>query len=87
LKRAEKVMDEELKRRGFTEGELALSVAQKQAAINSGRASVALEGLKASPEGEAIQKKWVRGELSLEECISEIKALYPYRAGRKMFSG
>lgn len=32
------------------------SIVQRQAAMEFGRASVALEGLKASPEGEAIQQ-------------------------------
>jgi hypothetical protein len=48
------------------------SIAQRQAAMDFGRASVALEGLKASPEGEAIQQQWVRGELSIQECIDAL---------------
>lgn len=79
-------MDKNLKRKGPMDSERALTVAQRQAAMDSARASCALEGLEVSPEGKEIQQKWVRGEVSIDECIAEIKSLYPYRAGRKMSS-
>ena len=69
-------MDETLRRKGPTEAERALTLYQRQAAMDSARASVMLSGLKVSPEGEAIQQKWGRGEISMEECIAEIKELY-----------
>src|SRR5690349_587392 len=46
------------------------SIAQRQAAMDFGRASVALEGFKGSPEGEALQQEWVHGEITIEECIA-----------------
>jgi predicted transcriptional regulator len=52
------------------------TVAKRQAAMDYGRASVALEGLKPSAEGEAIQQRWVRGEISMDECIAAIKHRY-----------
>jgi antitoxin VbhA-like protein len=52
------------------------STAQRQAAMDFGRASVALEGLKVSPEAEALQRQWVRGEISLEACVDAIKRRY-----------
>lgn len=61
-----------------------LTVAQRQAAMNSARASVALEGLTVSPEGQAIQQRWVDGEISINECIAEIKNQYPNRKGRRL---
>lgn len=75
-------MDEKLEGKGPTAAERALSVAQRQAAMNSARASVALEGLKASPEGEAIQQRWVRGEISMDECIAEIKENHKRRTAK-----
>lgn len=77
-------MDEKLKRKGATDAERALTPYQRQEAINSARASVVLSGLKVSPEAEAIQQQWVRGEISMEECIAEIKGLYKQRTDRKM---
>jgi len=52
------------------------SIAQRQAAMDFGRASVALEGLKVSPEAEALQRQWVSGEISLEACVDAIKHRY-----------
>ncbi|WP_083684251.1 antitoxin VbhA family protein [Massilia putida] len=46
---------------------------QRQDAINFGRASVALEGMTVSPEAEALQQRFVGGEISIEECIAAIK--------------
>ncbi|MFC3468319.1 antitoxin VbhA family protein [Massilia oculi] len=44
--------------------------------MDFGRVSVALEGLKCSPEGEALQQQWVRGEISMQEYIDTIKHRY-----------
>ena len=77
-------MDEKLKRKGTMDAERLLTPYQRQEAMNSARASVVLSGLKVPPETEAIQQKWVRGEISMEECIAEIKGLYKHRPGRKM---
>jgi hypothetical protein len=49
------------------------SIAQRQAALDFGRASVALEGLRVSTEAKALQQQWVRGEISMQECIDAIK--------------
>lgn len=49
------------------------TVEERQAAISFGRASVALEGFAISSAGEAQQQRWVRGEISMEECIAGIK--------------
>jgi len=51
----------------------ATTVAQRQSAVNFGRASVALEGLKVSADAEGLQQQFVRGEVSIEECIAAIK--------------
>ena len=51
-------------------------IAHRQAAMDFGRVSVALEGLKCSPEGEALQQQWVRGEISMQEYIDTIKHRY-----------
>ena len=48
-------------------------VDERQAAISFGRASVALEGFAVSSAAEAQQQQWVRGEISMEECIAGIK--------------
>lgn len=47
--------------------------AQRQAAVDFGRASVALEGLAISPQAEALQQQFVRGDISIEECVAAIK--------------
>lgn len=49
------------------------TVEERQAAINFGRASVALEGFVVSSAAKAKQQRWVRGEISMEECIADIK--------------
>lgn len=49
------------------------TAAQRQNAINFGCASVALEGMTISPEAAALQQRFVRGELSIEECVAAIK--------------
>ncbi|WP_426117318.1 hypothetical protein [Massilia sp. PWRC2] len=49
------------------------SAEDRKAAVNFGRASVALEGLTVSSVAEAQQERWVRGEISMEECIAGIK--------------
>lgn len=66
-------MDETSERKGQTDAQREFTVAQRQEAMNYGRASVALEGLKASVEGEAIQQRWLRGEISMDECIAELR--------------
>jgi predicted transcriptional regulator len=52
------------------------TVEERQAAINFGRASVALEGFTVSSAVKAQQQRWVRGEISMEECIASIKQTY-----------
>lgn len=49
------------------------TVDERQAAVSFGRASVALEGFAVSSAAEAQQQRWVRGEISMEECIAGIK--------------
>ena len=49
------------------------TVEERKAAVNFGRASVALEGLTVSSEAQAQQERWVRGEITMEECIAGIK--------------
>ena len=49
------------------------TVDERQAAVGFGRASVALEGFAVSSAAEAQQQRWVRGEISMEECIADIK--------------
>jgi hypothetical protein len=52
------------------------TVEERQAAINFGRASVALEGFTVSSAAKAQQQRWVRGEISMEECIAGIKQIH-----------
>jgi hypothetical protein len=52
---------------------ISTSPAQRQAAVDFGRASVALEGLAISPQAEALQQQFVRGDISIEECVAAIK--------------
>jgi hypothetical protein len=47
--------------------------AQRQSAVDFGRASVALEGLAISPQAEVLQQQFVHGEISIEECVASIK--------------
>jgi predicted transcriptional regulator len=49
------------------------TVEERQAAVKFGRASVALEGFDVSSEAQAQQQRWVRGEITMEECIAGIK--------------
>lgn len=49
------------------------TIKERQAAVSFGRASVALEGFVVSSAAEAQQQRWVRGEISMEECIAGIK--------------
>lgn len=49
---------------------------ERKAAMNFGRASVALEGFSVSSEDQAQQERWVRGEITMEECIANIKHAY-----------
>jgi predicted transcriptional regulator len=49
------------------------TVDERKAAMNFGLASVALEGFAVSPEAQAQQERWVRGEITMEECIAGIK--------------
>ena len=49
------------------------TIEERQAAVNFGRASVALEGFMISSEAQAQQHRWVRGEITMEECIAGIK--------------
>lgn len=49
--------------------------ARRQAAIDYGRGSVRLEGLALSVEGEELNRRYVVGELSIDELIAAIKAL------------
>lgn len=49
------------------------TIKERQAAVSFGRASVALEGFAVSSAAEAQQQRWVRGEISMEECIAGIK--------------
>jgi predicted transcriptional regulator len=49
------------------------TVEERKAAVNFGRASVALEGLAVSSVAQAQQERWVRGEISMEECVAAIK--------------
>ena len=49
------------------------TIKERQAAVSFGRASVALEGFAVSSAAEAQQQRWVRGEISMEECIACIK--------------
>jgi hypothetical protein len=48
--------------------------AARQKAIDSARASVQLEGFTISPEGEAINRRFIDGELTGEEHIAAIRA-------------
>ncbi len=50
---------------------------RRQAAIAYGRGSVRLEGFVLSAEGENINRRYIDGELSMEELIDAIKALAP----------
>lgn len=52
------------------------TVEERKAAMNFGRASVALEGFSVSSEDQAQQERWVRGEITMEECIANIKRAY-----------
>lgn len=52
------------------------TVDERQAAVSFGRASVALEGFAVSSAAEAQQQRWVRGEISMENCIADIKQAY-----------
>lgn len=52
---------------------IATTPAQRQAAVDFGRASVALEGLAISPQAEALQQQFVQGNISIEECVAAIK--------------
>ncbi len=51
--------------------------ARRHAAIAYGRGSVRLEGFVLSAEGENINRRYIDGELSMEELIDAIKALAP----------
>jgi hypothetical protein len=46
---------------------------ERKVALNFGRASVALEGFSVSSEAQVQQERWVRGEITMEECIANIK--------------
>lgn len=46
---------------------------ERQAAVNFGASSVRLEGFVVSLEAQAHQQRWVRGEMTIEECIAGIK--------------
>lgn len=50
--------------------------AQRQAAVNFGRGSVALEGFVVSQGAEELSQRFVRGEISMEECITAVKQLH-----------
>lgn len=49
------------------------TIKERQAAVSFGRASAALEGFAVSSAAEAQQQRWVRGEISMEECIAGLK--------------
>lgn len=49
---------------------------ERQAAMNFGASSVALEGFTISSEAQAQQQLWVRGEITMEECIAGIKQIH-----------
>lgn len=50
--------------------------ATRQKAIDFARASVELEGFTLSPEVEAINQRYIDGELSGDEHITAIRALH-----------
>lgn len=49
---------------------------ERQAAMKFGASSVALEGFTISSEAQAQQQRWVRGEITIEECIAGIKQIH-----------
>lgn len=48
----------------------------RQLAIESSRAIVELSGFHLSEDGEALQEQYIRGEITVRECIDEIKRRY-----------
>jgi hypothetical protein len=48
---------------------------QRQAAVDFARGSVRLEGFVLPPQAEEINRRYVAGEISLEQYLGEIKAL------------
>lgn len=52
------------------------TIEERHAAVNFGRASVALEGFMISSEAQTQQHRWVLGEITMEECIAGIKQVH-----------
>jgi hypothetical protein len=50
--------------------------ARRKAAIEYGRGSVRLEGFTLSPEAEALNQRYIDGELTREELTQAILALH-----------
>lgn len=48
----------------------------RQLAIESSRAIVELSGFHLSEDGEALQEQYIRGEITIQECVDEIKRRY-----------
>lgn len=49
---------------------------ERQAALRYADASMYLSGYKASPGGAAIHQRWARGEITMDECIADIKRIH-----------
>jgi Antitoxin VbhA len=47
---------------------------QREHAVSDARVSIELEGLSFSPEAEADNQAWIRGEITIEESIARTKA-------------
>jgi len=56
--------------------------AKRQRAIDFARGSVRFEGLIPSPEGEQIKQRFISGEITIEEALVEVGALYGQHHGR-----
>jgi len=56
--------------------------ARRQRAIDFARGSVRFEGLIPSPEGEQINQRFISGEITIEEALAEVGALYGQHHGR-----
>jgi hypothetical protein len=66
------IVDTIIGRRKAYEGQCAY----RQLAIESARTSVELSGLHYSEDAIALQERYIRGQITLQECIDEIKRRY-----------
>ena len=61
--------------------------AKRQQAVDNSLASVRLEGLEPNDAGHAIFRRYVDGELTIDEMDEEIRALHALQFGSVHVSG